>query len=151
MKKMKNTLEYSLRNFPSEWTNVDGSCDNRIGLYPVIKAVDARFGINCTFSFANGIFVEANKLLREFISALPMSKTICCRMWLRNKKHIFDFTVRDVVNTLKGNNIGTFQFNTYQLTILVLWYFQYRNHLPSVRALQTKITRKNRKLCGGKH
>lgn len=43
-------------------------------LYPLVRATSVPLGVNCTFSFGTWLFVEANYLIKEYISALPMSK-----------------------------------------------------------------------------
>lgn len=71
MERNKNILVNALKRSPFDWVNV--ICDQRIGSIPVVNAVSATYGINCTFSFGNGTCVEANKLLMEYIKVQPMS------------------------------------------------------------------------------
>lgn len=65
-------LEKTLRKFSKFWTNV--KCSYRSYLYPLVKADNKLYAVKCTFSFANGSFVEGSKRLSEYIAVLPMSK-----------------------------------------------------------------------------
>lgn len=65
-------LENASDKYPTKWKNI--VCVYRNTLGPIVEAVDAASGMKCTFSFANGIFVEASKRLREYIAALPLSE-----------------------------------------------------------------------------
>lgn len=47
---------------------------------------------------------------------------------------------------IQQNESNAFDFSTYQLTILVLWYFQLWKYLPSVKSLQSSA---NKLYCGG--
>lgn len=142
-------VKHSYRR-PNIWLDVNSPYRNH--LYPIIKAVDKASAIKCTFSVANGIFVEASKRLMEYFEALPMSKICQCSVpstWICSAILRFYFTVRQFVEFLKRwqSEYTEFHFSTYQLTILVLWYFQYRNYLPSIRVLQNNS---NKIMCGGK-
>lgn len=65
----------------------------------------------------------------------------------------FQFTAHSMIVFLKNwqyeiqkNESNVFDFSTYQLTILVLWYFQLWKYLPSVKSLQSST---NKLYCGG--
>lgn len=65
----------------------------------------------------------------------------------------FLFTAHSMILFLKNwqreiqqNESNAFDFSTYQLTILVLWYFQLWKYLPSVKSLQSSA---NKLYCGG--
>lgn len=66
------TVEQKLRRDRYNWSNV--KTDQRLVLYPLVRATSVPLGVNCTFSFGTGLFVEANYLIKEYINALPMSK-----------------------------------------------------------------------------
>lgn len=65
-------VDKTLRKNSNLWTNVE--CSYRNHLYPVVKAVHKTSAVRCSFSFANGSFVEGCKRLTEYIEVLPMSK-----------------------------------------------------------------------------
>lgn len=44
------------------------------------------------------------------------------------------------------SQINSFKFSTYQLTLMCIWYFQYTGHIPSVKFLQSGVSRI---YCGG--
>lgn len=146
----KQLLENASDKYPTKWENIVGV--NRYTLGPIIEAFDVASGVNCTFSFVNGIFVEASKRLREYIAALPISElTIVLYFTHQTMPKIstiifFNYAhfakVQEMVDRLKKWQMYSteFEFGTYQLTILVIWYFQYRNYVASVRTLQISET-----------
>lgn len=56
----------------SYWENIeDGIVHN---LLPVVRAVTAKNKVKCTFTFGIGFYVEANKRIKGYINALPISE-----------------------------------------------------------------------------
>lgn len=72
MAERKMMVEQKLKRDRFNWKNV--SADHRLVLYPLVRATNAPLGVNCTFSFGTGLFVEANYLIRDYIKALPIGE-----------------------------------------------------------------------------
>lgn len=148
------TVQHKLQRDKSSWKNV--MCDQRLVLYPLVRATSVPFGFNCTFSFGTGLFVEADYLIRDFINALPISENSICHFHdTMHFTNYFRFTAQDMILFLKKwqyeiqqSESNTFEFSTYQMTILVIWYFQLWKYLPSVRSLQSST---NKVYCGGRY
>lgn len=67
-------VEQKLKCDKAHWTNV--KCDQRLVLYPLVRAINLQLGVNCTFSFGTGLFVEANYLIKDYIKALPIGEIL---------------------------------------------------------------------------
>lgn len=76
MTERKIMVEQKLKRDKSNWKNV--TTEQRLVLYPLVRATSVSLGVNCTFSFGTGLFVEANYLIKDYIRALPISKIPVC-------------------------------------------------------------------------
>lgn len=132
--------------------------------YPTVYAQihDGNKFVKCLISFGSGFHVETSNRIKDYIEILPISTIqlqfklsfLLFLSFLKQNYFLFWFSVRDFVIFLKNwqrtltiNDTEPLHFSTYQLILLVIWYFQYRAYLPSVSVLQLggqKI------LCGGK-
>lgn len=72
MAERQSMVEQKLKRDKFHWNNV--MCDQRLVLYPLVRAHSKQLGVKCTFSFGTGLFVEANYLIKEYLNALPMGK-----------------------------------------------------------------------------
>lgn len=133
MQLLKN---YKSEKYPTKWESVTRDSQNI--MEPVIRAVDSTSGMKCQLSFSSKHFVETGKRLKMFIETVPMSKSHPPHIVGQTNNNSIEsqsFSVQIMVDCLKNWQMYSsgFEFNTYQLTILVIWYFQYREYLASVR------------------
>lgn len=134
------------------WKNVTYA--QRQVVLPLVRATSVDLGVNFTFSFGNGLFVEATHLIRDYLNALPMGKyfvhgSVC--KWSFKEPNIIP-PAQSMIRCLKKWQRGieqndTKMFDTYQISILVIWYFQLRRYLPWVKSLQDT---NGKRLCGGR-
>lgn len=94
MEFIKDQLENASKTYPTKWENIVRDYRNEMRL--IIKATDTITGVNCTISLTNEIYVEASKRMKEYIEAVPMSKshsrhTISDQTHLTIILHIFNF------------------------------------------------------------
>lgn len=143
----KAFVEHALKQDRSRWKNV--TSDHRLLRYPLVRATHIHHGMNCTFSFNTGLFVEASHLIKDYLNAWPLGETFIEEQGTQiHSAPLTQFVLisaaRSMVHFLKNwqremRQDGTvkFAFSTHQMTILVIWYFQFRGHLPSVKSLQS--------------
>lgn len=106
---------------------------------PIVVATTVDDEMKCAISFGYDHFVAVSILLKKYIAALPISE---CIEWnnqtIDHKLFCLFFLVIDFVKYFKRWQTiiyanKRFNFSSYQITLLVIWFFQYKNCLPSVK------------------
>lgn len=72
MSEQQTMISQMLQKYPQKWTNIKHTI--RSNLYPLVTAVDKASNLTCSFSLANGSFMERSKRLSEIIDAMPISE-----------------------------------------------------------------------------
>lgn len=110
-------------NASKSWTDV-----KQIKVFDKKNAVEAKRECNgtlCHFTFDSGIPVAAASLIEHFFKLQPMC----------HKMVIF---IRHWQMTINRDNKNCLPMSGYFLTVLVIFFFQFLNLLPSVYELQNK-------------
>lgn len=109
-------------NASTAWTNIQrvNICDQRYGL----EATRKKSGTICHFTFDSSVPIAAASLIQHFFALQPMCHKVA--IFIRHWQTMLNKEQEDCL-TMSG----------YLLTVLVIFFFQFMNLLPSVCELQT--------------
>ena len=107
---------------------------------PIVKCVDSKSGLSCDISFKNKNAVHNSNFIKDIISC---HETIFC----------FAIVIRywALRQSLAGGVVGGggLHINNYALTMLVIFFFQNENVLPSVKRLQDNLRNEEKVVIDG--
>lgn len=112
-------IEKILRRSASEIKIISFIRDARV---PLIRCMSVKHNIPLDLNFSNGSGTENTKLIRYLFKLQPVVLPLCMFMkcWLKESQHVTTIS-------------------SYMITIMTIFYLQFKRFLPSVRKLQENI------------
>ncbi|XP_037899423.1 terminal uridylyltransferase Tailor-like isoform X1 [Glossina fuscipes] len=118
IEKLKKVFK-AMKNVPKIWKIVVKVDKARV---PIIKAYNDSTGIECDIGFSNSLGVLNTKLIEHIFEIQPIARHMCLflKWWLR----------RTGLNE---------DYSTYSIVLMVIYFLQMREVVPSVEFLQKRI------------
>lgn len=122
-KRLMGNVIFRTKNILISQTNDwGGFCPITKARTPILKVVCKSMGIQCDFSFSNGLSHRNTLLIGYFLDLQPICRKV----------------VLFVKSWMSDQDLG---MNSYIITMLAIFYFQQKNLLPSVETLQSNCPR----------